>query len=123
MARALTHAGRAVHFTTVARWKRQGLLTIATSSDPVADMQRVQTMESAEPQAGREDPFAELPPPVTPRPPLKLLQDGGQTFRGPGEFARLPAKAFAVRLIKSRRSTTFPPLLTSSMKFCGINGT
>jgi len=31
-----------------------------------ADMQGVQTTEPAEPQAGPEDPFAELPPPVTP---------------------------------------------------------
>jgi hypothetical protein len=66
VARALTHAGRPVHFTTVARWKRRGLLTIATSSDPVADLQGVQTAGSAEPQAGPEDPFAELPLPVTP---------------------------------------------------------
>ena len=32
VARALTHAGRPVHFTTVARWKRHGLLTIFSSS-------------------------------------------------------------------------------------------
>jgi hypothetical protein len=32
VAKALTHAGRPVHFTTVARWKRQGSLTIAGSS-------------------------------------------------------------------------------------------
>ena len=36
------------------------------SSDPLADMQGVQTTESAEPQARPEDPFAELPLPVTP---------------------------------------------------------
>src|SRR5262245_55652753 len=47
VATAMTRAGRLVHFTTVARWQRQGLMTIARSSDP-------------------EDPFAELPPPVTP---------------------------------------------------------
>src|SRR5262245_6048829 len=66
VARALTHAGRPVHFTTVARWKRQGLLTIATSSDPIAGMQSVQTTGSAEPEASPQDPFAELPPPVAP---------------------------------------------------------
>src|SRR2546430_9773490 len=54
VARALTQAGRPVHFTTVARWKRQGLLTIARSS------------ESAEPEASPENLFAELPPPVSP---------------------------------------------------------
>ncbi len=48
---ALTHAGRPVHFTTVARWQRQGLLTIANSSDPLP---------------GMEDPFAKLPLPITP---------------------------------------------------------
>src|SRR5205807_6823860 len=55
VARALTQAGRPVHFTTVARWKRQGLLTIARTS------------ESAEPEASRENLFAELPPPVPAR--------------------------------------------------------
>ena len=45
---------RPVHFTTVARWKRQGLLTIARTS------------ESAEPEASPENLFAELPPPVSP---------------------------------------------------------
>jgi hypothetical protein len=62
---ALTHAGRPVHFTTVARWKRQGLLTIARSGDP-RGMQGVRTPESAEPETVPEDPFAGLPPPVTP---------------------------------------------------------
>jgi hypothetical protein len=59
VARALTQAGRPVHFTTVARWKRQGLLTIAKSIDP-------RTPDSAEPETGPEDPFAQLPLPVTP---------------------------------------------------------
>src|SRR5262245_83579 len=59
VATAMTRAGRPVHFTTVARWQRQGLMTIARSSDTVAGMQAV-------PAAGSEDPFAELPPPVTP---------------------------------------------------------
>src|SRR2546430_437324 len=54
VARALTQAGRPVHFTTVARWKRQGLLTIARTS------------ESAEPEASPENLSAELPPPVSP---------------------------------------------------------
>ena len=54
VARALTQARRPVHFTTVARWKRQGLLTIARTS------------ESAEPEASPENLFAELPPPVSP---------------------------------------------------------
>jgi hypothetical protein len=63
---ALTHAGRPVHFTTVARWQRQGLLTIARSSDPLAGLQAVRTPESAGPEASPADPFAELPPPVTP---------------------------------------------------------
>ena len=54
VARALTQAGRPVHFATVARWKRQGLLTIARTS------------ESAEPEASPENLFAELPPPVSP---------------------------------------------------------
>ena len=65
VATALTHAGRPVHFTTVARWKRQGLLTIARSGDP-RGMQGVRTPESAEPETVPEDPFAGLPPPVTP---------------------------------------------------------
>ena len=56
VARALTYAGRPVHFTTVARWERQGLLTIAGWSDPLAGL----TTKSA------EQPFAELPPPVGP---------------------------------------------------------
>ena len=60
------HAGRPVHFTTVARWQRQGLLTTARSSDPLAGMQAVRTTESAEPEPGPKDPFAELPLPVTP---------------------------------------------------------
>ncbi len=64
VARALTQAGRPVHFTTVARWKRDGLLTIARSGDPRADMQGVRRAESAGPEG--LDPFAELPPPVTP---------------------------------------------------------
>ena len=66
VASALTHAGRPVHFTTVARWQRQGLLSIARSSDPLAGMQAVRTTESAEPEPGPKDPFAELPLPVTP---------------------------------------------------------
>src|SRR5262245_61845230 len=64
VARALTHAGRPVHFTTVARWKRQGLLTSA--SNPLTGMQGVRTPESAGREAGPEDPFAALPFPVTP---------------------------------------------------------
>src|SRR5262245_36410623 len=64
VATALTHAGRPVHFTTVARWKRQGLLTGA--NDSFAGMEGVRTAEPADPQAGPEDPFAELPLPVTP---------------------------------------------------------
>src|SRR5262245_54202585 len=59
VATAMTRAGRPIHFTTVARWQRQGLMTIARSNDPVAGVQGV-------PAAGSEDPFAELPPPVTP---------------------------------------------------------
>jgi hypothetical protein len=66
VATALTHAGRPVHFTTVARWKRQGLLTTARSSDPLAGTQGVRTPQSAEPETAPEDPFAGLPPPVTP---------------------------------------------------------
>jgi hypothetical protein len=58
VATAMTRAGRPVHFTTIARWRREGLLTIATSSDSLAGMQGVRTTETAEP-------FAELPPPVT----------------------------------------------------------
>jgi hypothetical protein len=58
VARALTHARRPVHFTTVPRWKRQGLLTIARSSDRLAGTQGVRTMESSEPEVGSEDPFA-----------------------------------------------------------------
>jgi hypothetical protein len=64
VATALTHAGRPVHFTTVARWKRQGLLTRA--SNPLTGMQGVRTTGSAEPEASPQDPFAELPPPVAP---------------------------------------------------------
>src|SRR5206468_9564758 len=59
VARALTQAGRPVHFTTVARWKRQELLT---------------TTQSVELEGSPEDPFAELPPPVTP-PEAKHLWD------------------------------------------------
>jgi hypothetical protein len=59
----MTRAGRPVHFTTVARWQRQGLMTIARSSDTVAGMQGVRATEPAKPAAGSEDPFAELPPP------------------------------------------------------------
>src|SRR6266566_298471 len=62
VARALTQAGRPVHFTTVARWKRQGLLTIARTS------------ESAEPEASPENLFAELPPPVPKRVGPFILQ-------------------------------------------------
>jgi hypothetical protein len=50
------------------------LLTIARSNDPLATMQGVQTPESAEPDAGPEDPFAELPAPVTP-PEAKRVWD------------------------------------------------
>src|SRR5262245_46021802 len=50
----------------MARWKRQGLLTIATAQDAVADMQGVQTTGSAEPDPSPQDPFTELPLPVTP---------------------------------------------------------
>jgi hypothetical protein len=59
VAGALIHAGRPVYFTTVARWKRQGLLTIARSSDPLAGVE-ARTRESAQPEAGPEDRFAEL---------------------------------------------------------------
>jgi hypothetical protein len=47
VATAMTRAGRPVHFTTVARWQRQGLLTPARAGEP-------------------RDPLAKLPPPVTP---------------------------------------------------------
>jgi hypothetical protein len=46
VANALTHAGRRVHFTTVAR------ITIAKSSDPLASMQGVRTPDSAEHERG-----------------------------------------------------------------------
>jgi hypothetical protein len=35
VARALRHAGRPVHFTTVARWKRQGWRAAATDQHPI----------------------------------------------------------------------------------------
>jgi hypothetical protein len=60
VATALTHAGRPVHFTTVARWKRQGLLTIARSGDPLAGTQGVRTPQSAEPETVPEDPYRPL---------------------------------------------------------------
>src|SRR5215471_2155579 len=65
VASALTRAGRPVHFTTVARWQREGLLTNASNS--LTGMQGVRTPDSAEPDAGPEDRFAELPLPVTPQ--------------------------------------------------------
>jgi hypothetical protein len=40
VARALTQAGRRIHFTTVARWRKEGLLTIAPSRHPPAAAQR-----------------------------------------------------------------------------------
>src|SRR5262245_21799122 len=43
--------------------QREGLLTSA--SNPLTAMQGVRTPDSAEPAAGPEDPFAELPVPVT----------------------------------------------------------
>src|SRR6266404_3677977 len=46
VARALTQAGRPVHFTTVARWKRDGLLTIARSGDPRASSQPARARSS-----------------------------------------------------------------------------
>ena len=66
------------------------------------------------------------------RPPLKLSQDRGQSFRdglldgiqlGPecSPECQQPRHSLCA-LIKRRRSTTFPPLLASSMKFRGING-
>jgi hypothetical protein len=55
VARALTQAGRRIHFTTVARWRKEGLLTVATSRHPVA----------AGPQVGTEGiQDSELPAPV-----------------------------------------------------------
>ena len=45
--------------------KRQGLITIASSND-LARTQGVRTPQSAEPETAPEDPFAGLPPPVTP---------------------------------------------------------
>ena len=47
VATAMTRAGRPVHFTTVARWQRQGLLTTARAVD-------------------HPDPLAKLPSPVNP---------------------------------------------------------
>jgi hypothetical protein len=35
VAKALTQAGRPVHFATVARWKRQGWRTVATDQHPI----------------------------------------------------------------------------------------
>jgi hypothetical protein len=35
VAKALTQAGRPIHFTTVARWKRQGWRTVATDQHPI----------------------------------------------------------------------------------------
>jgi hypothetical protein len=46
VATAMTRAGRPVHFTTVARWRRKGLLTAARAREPRA--------------------LAKLPPPVAP---------------------------------------------------------
>jgi hypothetical protein len=69
VARALTQAGRPVHFTTVARWKREGLLTIASFRHPWVGVQAIgaQRTESAEAQVGSEAQFSELPAPVNPR--------------------------------------------------------
>jgi hypothetical protein len=47
VATAMTRAGRPVHFTTVARWQRQGLLRTERAGEP-------------------RDALAKLPPPVTP---------------------------------------------------------
>jgi hypothetical protein len=66
------------------------------------------------------------------RPSLKLLQDRGQTFRdgllggiqlGPERSpgCQQPRHSLCA-LIKPRRSTTFPFLVASSVKFGGING-
>src|SRR6266480_4823238 len=82
VARALTHAGRPVHFTTVARWERQGLLT------------RTQSVEL---EGSPEDPFAELPPPVTP-PEAKHLWD---------EQRRPSARSVAKALARAGRPVHF----------------
>jgi hypothetical protein len=57
VANALTHGGRGVHFTTVARW-----ITIAKASDPLAGFQGVRTPDSVEHETG-------------------LTEDEGQKFR------------------------------------------
>jgi hypothetical protein len=67
VARALTQAGRVVHFTTVARWKRRELLTIASFRHPLVGVQDPQVAETAEVEADPETPFSELPAPVTPQ--------------------------------------------------------
>ena len=82
VARALTQAGRPVHFTTVARWKRQELLT---------------TTQSVELEGSPEDPFAELPPPVTP-PEAKHLWD---------EQRRPSARSVAKALARAGRPVHF----------------
>ena len=82
VARALTQAGRPVHFTTVARWKRQELLT------------RTQSVEL---EGSPEDPFAELPPPVTP-PEAKHLWD---------EQRRPSARSVAKALARAGRPVHF----------------
>src|SRR5262249_59383165 len=65
------------------------------------------------------------------RPSLKLLQDRGQTFRdgllggiqlGPERSPDYQQPRHSLCALIKRRSTTFPFLVASSVKFGGING-
>ena len=73
------------------------MLTIARSSDPLADMQGVQTRGSAEPQASPQDPFAELPLPVTPLEAKRVW----------GEQRRPSARSVAKALTRAGRPIHF----------------
>jgi hypothetical protein len=90
---ALTHAGRPVHFTTVARWT--GLANDREVQRP--GMQGVRTSESAEPEAGPKDPFAELPLPVTPLEAKRLW----------GEQRRPSSRSVAKALTQAGRPVHF----------------
>jgi hypothetical protein len=53
VARALTHAGRPVHFTTVARWQREGLLTTQACLAATEASVQLQALQRAKDATGR----------------------------------------------------------------------
>jgi hypothetical protein len=112
----MTRAGRPVHFTTVARWQREGLLTTARSRNSLASIRGVRTAESAEP-------LAELPPPITSLEAKRVWDEQRRLPERVGPFTLQPSRGGDGGNGKWSRGSSIVPYFLVMMLRMMISGT